>query len=245
MRLRSSISSTLAIVAGLGLAATAHAAVGAGKSQSDITSAAACPGCKSMGKMQSKPSDSKPGKPWTGGGITTFKFTPATGDPLKPGLATGTYVVIIETSASPGGGVQFPEGGVKTYARFSYDAATKKCTFAVHPTVDTGSPSCGGPGQAMCSPAAVDKCSFTNFQQAGLPNILQVADGAAQAARIRVATLPPASVAGCPTGTVIVAGAELFPNPGVPSNTCETGTVVGVGGTSSGNVCNSGESGCP
>lgn len=245
MRLRSFSSSTLAVLASLGLAATAHAGVGAGKSQSDITSATPCPGCKSMGKMQAKPSDSKPGKPWTGGGITTFKFNPDVGDPLKPGLATGTYVVIIETGATPGGGAQYPEGGVKTYARFNYDASTKKCTFAVHPSVDTGSPSCGGTGQPMCAPADVDKCSFTNFQQAGTTNIVQVANGAAQAARVRIASLPPASVAGCPTGTVIVAGAELFPNPGAPSNTCETGTVVGVSGNSAGVVCNSGEGACP
>lgn len=245
MRLRSATSTTLAMLASLGLAAGAHAAVGAGKSQSDITSAANCPGCKTMGKMQAKPADSKPGKPWTGGGITTFKFNPSSGDPLKPGLATGNYVVIIETAASPGGGVQYPEGGVKTYARFTYDAAAKKCTFAVHPSVDTGSPSCGGSGQPMCAPAAVDKCSFTNFQTAGLPNILQIGDGSAQAARVRIASLPPASVAGCPTGTVIVAGVELYPNPGAPTHTCETGSVVGVSGNSAGKVCNSGEGGCP
>lgn len=234
VNLRSKIMGAAAVAVSVGLAVPAVAAIGGGKVSGDIVSVSGAVGRKPIGKYQTKPSDSKAGKPWTSGSVTAMKFNPEVGDPAKPGLTTGNYVMIVEASATAGGPVN-----VQTYTTFSYDASTKKCTVNPKPTVLTGSGNCGGSGQAVCADAAVDKCTFTTFQTTGSEFAYGVTDAGANAARIRIATLP--SPAGCPTGTLVVSGLELYPVAGPPTHSCEGGTVVGLLGTTAGDVCPTGE----
>jgi len=239
MRTRSALFGVVALLAGFGTATSVLAATGAGTiSASVVSTSAPVAGRKAIGKFGSKPADSKAGKPWTGGSVSSFKFNPDVGDPLKPGLATGNYVIMYETASTPGGA-----NDIKTFAQFSYDASTKSCTILAHPSVITGSGNCGGAGQPVCADPAVGKCTVTQYQIAGLPNVFAVPSGQGSGTRIRIATLP--TPAGCPTGTLVLGGTELYPVSGPPSHTCEAGTVLGVVGIADGVVCASGEGACP
>ncbi len=222
----------VAVAASVGLAAPALAGVGAGKLSGDIVAIPAASGAKPLGKFQFKPADTKAGKPWTGGTIASMKFNPDVGDPMKPGLATGDYVVISEAAGTPAGAVS-----AITYAAFHYDAGTKKCTVHAKPSAITGSGNCGGPGQTPCADEATDKCTYTTFQRVGSEFIGSSTATMAVSFRIRIATLPDAS--NCPTGTLVYGGTQLYP-PG-PPHTCASGVVVGSLGVTAGRPCTPGE----
>lgn len=223
----------VAVAASVGLAAPALAGVGAGKLSGDIVAIPAAPGAKPLGKFQFKPADSKAGKPWTGGSVASLKFNPDVGDPLKPGLATGDYVIVSEAASTPGGTVS-----ARTYTTFHYDASTKKCTVHAKPSVLTGSGNCGGAGQTPCADDATDKCTYSTFQRVGPEFIGSMTDTLAVSFRLRIATLP--NTTNCPTGTLVYGTSQLYPPPATP-HTCDSGTVIGSLGVTAGNTCVSGE----
>jgi hypothetical protein len=149
-----------------GFAGSALAAVGAGKVVATFIALPSTPGRKALGKVTVTPKDFKAGGP-PQGGIYKFKFAANTGDPLKPGLAPGRY--ILEVDAAPGPGFS---PGVETFVTFTV-GPDNKCTFDPNSTVippDGGIPGpggCGGSGEPLCDGPHVGKCEFTQYQAAG------------------------------------------------------------------------------
>ena len=224
------------------LAGTAQAQVvikGAGKSSITIVKTPApgpaVPTPKTAGSVSSKAAASVVGKPATGGASFAMKLAKDLGDPTKPGFGPGSYILEVESSATPTGNMVNDLLAAAFFITFTVDPITLKCTIDGHPDFITGGSLCGGMSQPACVPApALGKCSATLSQVAG--NLLQVAGGDANQPfaarfRIRINTDP----ANCVTGHTLVDGngtPSLMP----PSSTCRTGanTVVGVGGVALG-----------
>ena len=150
----------------LGFVGSALASVGAGKVVATFIALPGGPGKKALGKVTVTPKDFKAGGA-PQGDIYKFKFAANTGDPLKPGLAPGRYIVEVDAPVTTGG-----PPAIETFVTFTV-GLDNKCTMDPNPTVippNGGVPGpggCGETGEPACDGAHVGKCEFTQYQAAG------------------------------------------------------------------------------
>lgn len=224
----------------LGGPGKALAGVGAGKVTSSIVSVTATPGAKAIGKVTVAPKDFKaPGPPTRA--LFKWKFQADIGDPLKPGLAPGRYLV--EIDQAPAAGLA---PGVETYVTFTV-TPDKKCTMDPHATVlppDGGMPGAGGCGETdepLCDGPHVGKCEFTLYQAAGVSFYVAVPDAGAIQLIGRIRSLAAAHDVGgseglCATGALDLSGDDdpMHPCVGGAAPNPTPNPVIGVVGIAAG-----------